>query len=82
MKEDLAVELAFVQRCPASARARVHFVHALETELDSQRSITLRFPPVDVTTHIAELKVAETIFGEIDVALHLSVDELVVPLRH
>ena len=82
MEVDHTIESLAANGRPATPRARVHFIHSLEAELDSRLAITLRFPPIDVASHVPKLKVAEPILGELDVAGDFFVNEVLVSHLH
>jgi len=82
METNHTIDFIAIQDRPASARTSIHFVHALEAELNSRLSVTLGLPPIDVTSDVTELQLTESIPGELDVAGDFGVDEVGVSLGH
>ena len=82
MEENHALEFIAVQHQPATALSRVHFVVAVPGKFDG--GLTIPFPEAVVypALHIAEMEVPRALVLELEVASHLCIDEVPVPLVH
>src|SRR5262249_55035541 len=77
-----AVQLAALQHGPAPAGRLVHLVVALPGPLDGRQPVPGRLPAVHDAVDVAEVELALATALELDVALLLCVDEVLVPHRH
>src|SRR5205807_7249481 len=82
MEEDHAVQFVVFQDGPASAFSVIHLIIAVPGPLDGRSAISCRQTAIHVPADVTELESSAVLVIELNEALDLGVDKILVPLGH